>query len=287
CKKLQTQRPASGYPCSHLDCLSDPTPAAPSPVPPHPALPPGLPQLSHLALDQTRVSDAGLAEFLRSEPSALTHLSLNRTGVTESTLCLLPLHAPQLRVLSVKQTGISDCSVLRQLCSLHTLHLDGTSVSESSLAALASHPGLSTLTLSGVQSVDSNRALQLLSGLPLVQLTLPSRHTVTDAGLASLCHLDRLVELDLTDYTHISDEGLQHLPRLCRLRRLALCNTLVTDGGLQHVQGLQHLEELCLDRTNVSSLGVAQCITRLPHLQVLSLASTPVGDSVARLGIAR
>nr|XP_042713043.1 F-box/LRR-repeat protein 16-like isoform X3 [Chrysemys picta bellii] len=245
----------------------------------------GLPHLSHLTLDQTKISDCGMADYLHSAPSALSHLSLNRTAITERTLRLLPQCAPGLVLLGLKQTEISDFSALQQLSHLHTLHLDDTRVSQASLAALASHPALSTLTLSGVQSVDGDRALQLVSGLPLAQLSLPSRHTVTDSGLHFLCRLEGLLELDLTDFTHITDEGLRHLPQLHRLRRLSLCNTPVTDSGLQHLQGLQHLEELCLDRTAVSSAGVARCITQLPLLQVLGLASTPVGDSVVRLGI--
>ncbi|XP_039384015.1 uncharacterized protein LOC120399630 isoform X2 [Mauremys reevesii] len=247
----------------------------------------GLRHLSHLALDQTKISDCGMADYLPSAPSVLSHLSLNRTAITERTLRLLPQYAPSLALLSLKQTEISDFSALQQLSRLHTLHLDDTRVSQASLAALASHPALSTLTLSGVQSVDGDRALQLVSGLPLAQLSLPSRHTVTDSGLHFLCRLEGLLELDLTDFTHITDEGLRHLPQLHRLRRLSLCNTPVSDSGLQHLQGLQHLEELCLDRTAVSSAGVARCITQLPLLQVLGLASTPVGDSVVRLGISR
>ncbi|XP_050798418.1 uncharacterized protein LOC127045815 isoform X3 [Gopherus flavomarginatus] len=215
----------------------------------------GLPHLSHLALDQTKISDCGMVDFLHSGPSALSHLLLNRTAITESTLRLLPQYAPHLALLSLQQTEISDFSALQQLSRLHTLHLDDTRVSQASLAALASHPALSTLTLSGVQSVDGDLALQLVSGLPLAQLSLPSRHTVTDSGLQFLCRLEGLLELDLTDFTHITDEGLRHLPQLHRLRRLSLCNTLVSDSGLQHLQGLQHLEELCLDRTAVSSAG--------------------------------
>uniref|UniRef100_A0A8C8S9N6 Uncharacterized protein n=1 Tax=Pelusios castaneus TaxID=367368 RepID=A0A8C8S9N6_9SAUR len=245
----------------------------------------GLPHLSHLSLDQTKVTDCGLADFLRAAPPSLSHLSLNRTAITVGTLQLLPRHAPGLVLLSLKQTEISDFSALQHLRCLHTLHLDATHVSEASLAALASLPGLSTLTLSGVQSVSGDRALQLVSGLPLTQLSLPGRHTVTDSGLPFLCCLQGLLEVDLSDFTHITDEGLRHLPQLHRLRRLSLCNTLVTDSGLQHLCGLRHLEELCLDRTAVSSVGVSHCITQLPLLRVLGLASTPVGDTVVRLGI--
>ncbi|KAM3822764.1 uncharacterized protein M6D78_018306 [Vipera latastei] len=246
----------------------------------------GLLELSHLALDQTHVSDSGLAEFLLGDPPALTHLSLDWTGVTERTLQLLPRCAPQLCELSLKQTGISDVSPLRRSEALQRLFLDGTRVSEASLQALSSHPVLSCLTLSGVHSVDGNRALELVSALPLTRLGLPGRHTVTDVGLAAVCRLAGLQELDLTDYIHISDEGLRPLAGLCRLRRLSLAHTRVTDEGLPHLRALRHLEELRLDRLAVSSARVAHCLAGLPHLQVLSLAGTAVGDSVARLGLA-
>ncbi|XP_034279385.1 uncharacterized protein LOC117669218 isoform X2 [Pantherophis guttatus] len=246
----------------------------------------GLLELSHLVLDQTRVTDAGLAGFLLGSPSALSHLSLNRTSVTERTLLLLPQCAPQLRELGLKQTGISDVSALRHSEALQRLFLDGTPVSEASLRTLASHPALGCLTLSAVQSVDGDRVLELVSALPLTQLALPSRHTVTNLGLAAVCRLSGLLELDLTDYIHITDEGLQPLPGLCRLRCLSLANTRVTDDGLCHVRPLQLLEQLRLDRLPVSSAGVAHCVRGLRHLQVLSLASTAVGDPVARLGLA-
>lgn len=58
----------------------------------------------------------------------------------------------------------------------------------------------------------------------------------------------------------------QRCPR--RLKKLSLSNTQVTDAGLPPLRGLQELQELCLDRTAVTSRGVADLITCLPHLQV-------------------
>lgn len=166
----------------------------------------GLSELSHLVLDQTRVSDRGLAELLLAALPALSHLSLNQTGVTEGTLRLLPQCVPQLRELSLKQTGVSeelggcsddsfgslewgdsgvlgwgdtfptapgwcsqitDVSSLRHLEALQRLYLDSTRVSEASLGALSSHPALCCLMLSGVHSIDGNRALELVSGTGL------------------------------------------------------------------------------------------------------------------------
>lgn len=52
------------------------------------------------------------------------------------------------------------------------------------------------------------------------------------------------------------------------MKKLSLSNTQVTDAGLPPLRGLQELQELCLDRTAVTSRGVADLITCLPHLQV-------------------
>lgn len=87
----------------------------------------------------------------------------------EATLAPLPLGGwgggclPCPTLLG-RSPQVADVSALRQLKALQTLHLDSTLVNEASLRTLSSHQTLSTLTLSGVQSVDGNRALELVSG---------------------------------------------------------------------------------------------------------------------------
>lgn len=245
----------------------------------------GLKSLSLLSLDQTKVTDAGMVQYLQSAPSCLSQLSLNRTAVTEATLALLPTCVPHLRLLSIKQTQVKDISALAELSSLQTLSLDGTAVTEASLENISTHPTLSSLSLGGISVKDGNHALKIISGLKLTHLTLPGRHSVTDEGLAFLCRLTLLSQLDLKDYTSVTDQGVSHLATMTRLKRLSLSNTQVTDAGLPSLRGLQELQELCLDRTAVTSRGVAELITRLPQLQVLGLASTQVGDSIVRRGL--
>ncbi|XP_078060293.1 uncharacterized protein LOC144486062 isoform X2 [Mustelus asterias] len=245
----------------------------------------GLNSLSHLILDQTKVSDSGMMDYLAGAPASLVHLSLNQTGITETMLTTLPATVPQLRFLSIKHTKVCDVSALKDLSALQTLHLDSNKITESSLQALSSHPTLSSLSVYGLQSLSGDVTLKIISGLNLTRLKLPDRHTVSDSGLHFLSQLEGLLELDLTDYTQVTDQGISHLSRLLRLTKLSLSNTLITDAGLVHLQHLTNLEELCLDRTNVSSKGVAQCIRNLPHLQVLSLASTRVGDTVLTQGL--
>ncbi|XP_059182590.1 uncharacterized protein si:ch73-173p19.1 [Centropristis striata] len=247
----------------------------------------GLKCLCFLSLDQTKVTDAGMVLYLQSAPSCLSQLSLNQTAVTEATLVVLPTCVPQLRLLSIKHTKVREVSALAELSSLQTLNLDGTGVIESSLENLASHPALSSLSLAGIPVADGNQALQIISCLKLTQLTLPGRHSVTDSGLCFLSRLSLLLELDLTDYTQVTDQGVNQLSTMKRLKKLSLSNTQVTDAGLPSLRGLQELQELCLDRTAVTSRGVSELITFLPHLQVLGLASTQVGDTVVRRGVIR
>nr|XP_033494663.1 uncharacterized protein si:ch73-173p19.1 isoform X2 [Epinephelus lanceolatus] len=247
----------------------------------------GLKSLCFLSLDQTKVTDAGMVLYLQSAPSSLSQLSLNQTAVTEATLVVLRACVPQLRLLSIKHTKVRDVSALAEMSSVQTLNLDGTGVTESSLEHLATHPALSSLSLAGIPVADGNQALQIISGLKLTQLTLPGRHSVTDSGLSFLSRLSLLSELDLTDYTQVTDQGVSQLSTMNRLKKLSLSNTQVTDAGLPSLRGLQELQELCLDRTAVTSRGVAELITCLPHLQVLGLASTQVGDTVVRRGLIR
>ncbi|XP_043923515.1 uncharacterized protein LOC122798540 isoform X2 [Protopterus annectens] len=245
----------------------------------------GLKHLTCLSLDQTKVTDSGMGRYLESRPLTLTQLSMNQTGITEKTLFLLPYSVPHLKLLSIKKTKVSDVSALKELKSLHSLHLDQTFLSLTSLLTLADHATLSTLSLSGIPTINGDDALQIISGLKLSHLTLPNKGTVTDNGVAFLSFLVGLSDLDLTDYTLVTDEGIRHICNLHRLKKLSLSNTLLTDGGLPYLENLKELEELCLDRTNITSTGVSHCITKLPRLQVLGLASTHIGDSAVRLGL--
>lgn len=60
------------------------------------------------------------------------------------------------------------------------------------------------------------RGFPFLPGLKLTQLTLPGRHSVTDIGLSFLSRLSLLSELDLTDYTQVTDQGVSQLSTMTR-----------------------------------------------------------------------
>ncbi|KAE8594935.1 hypothetical protein XENTR_v10015383 [Xenopus tropicalis] len=174
----------------------------------------GQKHLSQLILDQTKVSDEGLCSFLLQAQCSLTYLSVNRTAVSESSLSVLSQRMAEVRVVSVKHNQISDVSSLVALKHLHTLHLDHTQVSQHSLMMVTSLPALSTLTLSGVVSLNSDKVLEGLSGLSLTRVVLPGRRCLSDFGLSYLSGLRSLIELDLTDHTQITDQGVQYISAL-------------------------------------------------------------------------
>lgn len=70
--------------------------------------------------------------------------------------------------------------------------------------------------------MKKKQALVFLSGLNLTQLTLPGRRSVTDGGLSFLSRLTLLTELDLTDYTQVTDQGVA---QLASMRRSSSCFT--------------------------------------------------------------
>uniref|UniRef100_A0A673GRY4 Si:ch73-173p19.1 n=1 Tax=Sinocyclocheilus rhinocerous TaxID=307959 RepID=A0A673GRY4_9TELE len=266
----------------------------------------GLRSLTFLALDQTKVSDAGLLMYLQSGSHALCQLSLNHTAITESTLRALPTCVPQLRMLSIKHTKVSDVSALAELQNLQTLHLDGTGVQENTLQCLATHPSLSALSLAGIPVADGNHTLEIISGLRLTQLTLPGRHSVTDSGLSFLSRQTLLLELDLTDYTHLTDHGITQLSSMTRLTygylrnhwphpklftqvgdtvirrglvhcpqllKLNLSRTRITDQGLKFLCRMQ-LSQVNLDGTGVTLVGIANLISACPHLTSVRASQT-------------
>lgn len=104
-------------------------------------------------------------------------------------------------------------------------------------------------------------------GNHVAQLDL-SKTAVTDAGLAPISDLGRLVKLDLSQ-TSVSDEGLKALGGLKELRYLNLYGTQVSDAGLKPIQGLENLENLYLWQSKVTAKGIKALEKARPDLKVI------------------
>jgi len=223
-----------------------------------------LPQLQHLNLSGTQVTDAELPVL--AALTQLQDLDLSSTQVTDAGLPVLAA-LTQLQDLDLSNTQVTDAGlpVLRALTQLQALYLFNTSVTDAGLSALAVLTQLRDLDLRGTEVTDAGlSALAVLTQLRYLNL----RHTeVTDAGLPALAALTQLQRLELIN-TKVTDAGLPALAALTQLQDLDLFGTGVTDAGLPALAALTQLQHLQLSRTKVTDSEVAQLKRRLPNLIV-------------------
>jgi hypothetical protein len=129
---------------------------------------------------------------------------------------------------------------------------------------------------------------------------VPRNSTATDADLPKLKLVPDLDELQiggdvmgldrrlkpegLTDppargiSSKITDEGMKHVARLAKLRRLSLSSDNIGDRGLVHVEGLSKLESLHVGSSKVTDAGM-KSIGRLTQLRELSLSCPALTDA--------
>ena len=100
---------------------------------------------------------------------------------------------------------------------------------------------------------------------------------MTDAVLEQLSRLEYVEELDLAASRGITDEGLRHLARLPRLRKLTLNACPIGDRGVEALGQAAALEELSLAWTQVTDAGVAH-LAGCDALRVVDLSGTRTGD---------
>jgi hypothetical protein len=216
------------------------------------------PMLRFLALENTRITDAGLARL--DGPANLDALWVSYSGLSDAALP----HLVRFRKLNVLMLNgnprVTDEGVrylARHLSSLRHLIVGETGVTDAGLASLGGFDALEGLQIDGQGARISDAGLEHLVGLEHLEVLNLSGSGVTDAGLASLQALRRLRWLNLSK-TGITDAALAKLSRYTGMKDLFLNETTITDSGLKHIHGLTSLRLLTLDGTAVSLEGVAQ-----------------------------
>jgi len=243
----------------------------------------GLRELQSLKLDNTKVKDEGMKDFLCDNVRRnLLDLSLASTNITQEAFCNPPdnVSASNLGVLLLDRTKISSLEFLRIFRKLHHISLSGTPLNADSIQSLSELKQLQELNLCHTKLPDDS--LQNLVGLPLHSLGLPDRLCISDTGLRYIEGLP-LTTLDLADYIQVTDVGVASVGKITSITSLSLANTKVTDDGLCHIQGLISLQELDLGRTIVGDNGV-RSLRGLKSLHTLSLASTKITDEIFKDG---
>ena len=113
--------------------------------------------------------------------------------------------------------------------------------------------------------------LEALEQLKVIDL---ERTTITDRTLESLHHWKNLEWLCLNG-THITDEGLQNLKFVSKLKGLTLgFNSSITDKGLENLKDLHELKILDLTRLKITDEGLKH-LGGLTSLETLLLWDGP------------
>jgi Leucine-rich repeat (LRR) protein len=126
---------------------------------------------------------------------------------------------------------------------------------------------------------DWDEILARLASQPAARLCADGQ--MTDDILAGVGRIDAITDLDLSGSRGVTDDGLRHLVRLPRLKRLDLSGTAITDRGLAVLRELPALESIALSMTHITDDGAA-VLADCGKLRRIDFAGTHTGDGVIR-----
>lgn len=230
-----------------------------------------LDRLGTLDLRHTNINDATLSQLCQLK--GLTHIKglyLDETSVTDAGLAHLA-GMTSLRRLKLKQTRVTDAGLehLEGLSDLESLSLSGA-ITDEGIEHLKNLSNLKYLDIGNTKV--TNAGLRHVAEMKNLQVLYLHGTGIGDEGLAHVKGLPHLQELYLTGAT-ITDDGLEHLAGCTNLQVLSLLYTPVTDAGLVHLYGLTNLKRLEVyvphqPRADVTQAGVAAFKKALPGCRV-------------------
>lgn len=220
---------------------------------------PKLPELKSLNLTSTRVNDAALSAV--SGLNKLETLILDQTPIDGACLAEVSKVAG-LKSLSLRNVSVSDKSLatLGSLEKLEVLRLDGNpNLLGNDLGALIKKDRLEALRelsvdgtklgMYGLNELDSLKNLEVFNGsnaslgdvtlialakCPRIRVLHAASNTLTAEGVKGLTRAaDTLEELTLNGNSTITDDGLNGLRRLTKLKRVDLSGTGCTRDAVK------------------------------------------------------
>lgn len=198
----------------------------------------------------------------------LLHLELNNMKHLSGSLGFLTRFDRLERVFFGYWDGLSedDVKVLAQMKSLQKVSVPG--MRDETIARLSTIPRLTEIGISPYYGTGKNLSvLALLKGLRRLELN-GTTTKITDEGLAALASLPQLEDLDFNSAPLITDAGLAEVAKLTKLLKLNLKATKITDTGLEPLKSLRKLETLDLTGTQVTPAGAAAIQKALPKCKV-------------------
>jgi hypothetical protein len=244
-----------------------------------------LERVTKLGLGGSRqLSDQGLQHLARMPQLQELNLSEYPGGkLTDRGLEVLR-HLPNLRWFEMTwQKGITDAGVanLRFCEQIEHVDLMGTFTGDGAIEALQGKPKLHYVS-TGRQVTDAG--LRLLQHFPLLKArdAAHDAHLLidgpfTDEGLASLCGLDGIVDLDLFWHvTAVTADGFAHLVHLPSLETLGADAKLTDDATMPHLAALPRLRNLRAQGTAATDAGF-EALSRSATLEKLWTGKDTIG----------
>jgi hypothetical protein len=159
---------------------------------------------------------------------------------------------------------VSVATIVATLPALHTLSLNGATIDDVGVAALAPLASrLRSLDIGNTRITDA--ACTTLAGMRrLDHLCLANSSA---AGLRALAPLDELECLVLGSSNQMDDAAVRTLRSFPKLARLSLGGpSRITDACLDDLAALPELAMLNLTRTQITPAGIDRLATRAPKL---------------------
>jgi serine/threonine protein kinase len=208
-----------------------------------------------------------------SQLPGLRSLSLFESYCTDADIeCLGAL--AQLECFDAQRTAATDRSVrtIGRLANLKALRLSDTGVTDAGLAPLGALKSLESLRMTGNQ-IDGSGLAALAGCKSLRELNLHKCERLGDSALPIIAEIRSIEHLNL-EFTGVTSEGLLHLTKLSKLRRLCLTGMRVDDLAVPHLARLEHLMWLELGGTKITAEAIAKLQAALPSCK---FAADPQG----------
>lgn len=173
-----------------------------------------------------------------------------------------------------------DLLLLGKLSRLSRLQLQGTGISDQSMATISQLERLNYLGIGKTKVTDAGVAL--LGHMEALERLNLQDTKVTSEGIKLLVALPKLNGLYLNE-TQVDDAAVRHLALMKHLRRVEMCRTRITSAALEHFAALEKLEELHIAEAGAGGPGLTQ-LGAMKGIKVLNLRGVPVdSDTLERL----
>ncbi|MFO0426427.1 MAG: leucine-rich repeat domain-containing protein [Planctomyces sp.] len=240
--------------------------------------PPALEQIQTLNLKGAQVSGASLS--LLSRFTSLEHLDLSGVAIDAKELSAIST-AVQLKHLSLAGCSLRDeaFAAIAPLTELRVLNLSSTKITDAGFVHLHKLTKLEEIYVSG--NPITGNGFQAL-GPKGAKAPLRIVHAgSSDFGLFGLFHLKNVNSIEelVAAGCKMSDQSLQGIRSMKKLRRLHIAGNDISDSGLKVLTGMKAMEDLDISNTiNVSNETLKRLKT-FRQLKTLNIESTSCNEA--------